>query len=203
MRDEHHRRVPGDDRTDDADRLTHQQAELAAAGWWTLLLEREAVGERGVRLERTGSDDSGVLRLVEQRSGLARPQLPQHVVAFLEPGAHRAQISRSLGVAQARPRPFVERLAGGRDRPRHVVASGGGDAVVHLFGARVDDVDRGVGRGLAPAAINEEAVRVMHRCSHRSRSAHLSSPSPASDRQVVDLSFSGGFTSAACWAPKP
>ena len=46
--DERHRRVPRDDRADDADRLAHEQAELAAAGRRALLLERERVGQRGV-----------------------------------------------------------------------------------------------------------------------------------------------------------
>ena len=50
------RRVPRDDRADDADRLADEQAELAAARRWALLLARERVGERGVWLERAATD---------------------------------------------------------------------------------------------------------------------------------------------------
>ena len=81
--DERDRRVPRDDRADDADRLAHEQAELAAARRRALLLERERVGQRGVRRERTRADPPGVLRRLVEHARLARPQLREHVAALL------------------------------------------------------------------------------------------------------------------------
>ena len=108
--DERDRRVPRDDRADHADRLPHEQPELAAGRRRALLLERERVGQRGVRRERARADPPGVLRRLVEDARLARPQLAEHVAALLEPGAERAEVVGALRVRQPRPRSFVERV---------------------------------------------------------------------------------------------
>ena len=145
MADERDRRVPRDDRADDADRFAHEQAERTTGGRRTLLLERERVGERGVRRERTRADPSRVLRRLVEHAGLARPQLTEHVVARLESLAERADVVGALGVREAGPRTFVERVPGRGDGARHVFRGGLRDRVVQVLCARVDHIDGRIG----------------------------------------------------------
>ena len=163
--DERDRRVPRDDRADDTDRLAHEQSVLAAAGRRALLLERERVGERRVRVERAGTDAPRVLRDLVERSCLSRPQLGRaRRLCSSRPAPSARMYSARSRVGEARPRAFVERLPRGRDCPRHVVGRGFRDRVVHLFVGGIDHVDGRVRRGRDPLTADEEPIRVRNNC---------------------------------------
>ena len=108
--DERDGRVPRDDRADDADRLAHEQAELAAAGRRALLLERERVGQRRVRARarriRSATRTARSCGACPTRAATAG----RDVLVLLEPGAERAEVLGALRVREARPRALVERL---------------------------------------------------------------------------------------------
>ena len=173
MADQRHRRIPRDDRAHDADRLAYEQTELAAQGRLSLLLEREGFGQRGIRVERARADHPGVLRESEERAGLARPQLAEHVIALFEAGAQRADVLGPLGVGEPRPGALVERLARRGHGPGHVVGRRLCNAVVDVLGGGVDDVDGRVGRRCNPRAPDEEPIGVQGRCGRGLRRAHL------------------------------
>ena len=95
--DERDRRVPRDDRADDADRLAHEQAELAAAGRRALLLERERVGQRGVRARaRPIRSSRRTARSCRARPTRAATAAPSTSLCSCEPGAERADVLGAL-----------------------------------------------------------------------------------------------------------
>ena len=96
--DEADRRVPRDDRADDADRLADQQAELATHGRLRPLLEGIGVGQAGVEVEHAPPSRGRVLGDDVERTGLAWPQLADLVGLAAQALADRPQVFGPLGV---------------------------------------------------------------------------------------------------------
>ena len=96
--DEAERCVPRDDRSDHADRLTNEEAELPTHGRLGLLLEGERRGQARVVVEDSRHPAGCVLGEEEEGAGFARPELAGHVGLAPQALAHCPQILGPLRV---------------------------------------------------------------------------------------------------------
>ncbi len=150
-----HREVPRDDLPDDADRLAARVAEVVAA-------DRESSGRESCRPSRRSSGGS---RSTSGRSAAraSRIGLPLSSDSSAASSSSSASIrSASLFISRPRsrasilrPRAVVERLAGGLHGQVDVGRVPFGDLGDHLFGGRVDRVERLAAGGGDPLAADE------------------------------------------------
>jgi hypothetical protein len=123
--DQPDRRVPRDDRADDADRLADEQAELPDRRLGGLL-ERERARQAANPL-KVRSAPMPPPRATAASTPDSRGQIwPMSLGALLQLRADRAQVLGPLLVSQPWPRAVVERLAGRADRAEMSAACASG-----------------------------------------------------------------------------
>ena len=117
------RAVPRDDGADDADRLAHEQAELAAHAGLAGSSKGKRVGQAGVVLEGGRGRRRGALGDRVEHAGLAGPDLAEVRAPLLQSRRNGPQVLGPLGVGHPGPRALVEGLAAPRPTARAMSAS--------------------------------------------------------------------------------
>ena len=157
---ERQRRVPGNDGSDDADRLFDDDTERCALGRGYGL---ERIGRRQICMpvERVRHALDGVARDRIDHAGLARPERRGLVCAGTKASTQFAQVLPAHLGLEKRPRRVVEGVARGCDRGIHVFGARLTHAIERLFGRRVDDVEPAAAGWHPPFAVDIEAVGVL------------------------------------------
>src|SRR5690606_30995015 len=153
--------IPGNDRSNHADRLPRQQSYFAAASGGVALFKGKGVGQSRIVVVDAANAAGGSLGVGVKYSRFIGPHLGDISGAIAQCFADGVEIGCAFAVGHPWPDSFVKGGSCGGNSAVHIRFLGFGDSHIELLCRRGNNVETGRRGGFNPFAVNKKLIWIL------------------------------------------